>query len=82
MMQRNSIPAERRVSIIESFPLQMKAIANRLSLCKERLFLLFHDEFLHSKIMVDEVDFVVTGFIDWEGVYQLFENSSRFPTSL
>ncbi|CAG7993070.1 unnamed protein product [Penicillium salamii] len=69
MMQRNSIPAERIVSIIESFPLQMKAIANWLSLCKERLFLLFHDDFLHSKIMVYEKDFVVTGFIDWEGVY-------------
>ncbi|CAG8930964.1 unnamed protein product [Penicillium salamii] len=72
MMQRNSISAERIVSIIEGFPLQMKAIANRLSLCNEEPFILSYVDLFYSKIMVNEKDFVVTGFIDWEGVYTAF----------
>lgn len=66
MIQRSDVPTERMISIINKFPSQIKAMANRLSTSNNRPFPLCHDDFLHSNIMVDE-NFNVTGIIDWEG---------------
>ena len=39
-------------------------MASRLSVYKDGPFLLDHDDFLHSNIMVDESTFDVTGITD------------------
>lgn len=82
MMQRGPIPAEQMISIIDSFPSQIKAMASRLSLCNEGPFPLDHDDFLHSNIMVDEKSFDVTGIIDWEGACTVPWELIAFPDFL
>lgn len=81
-MQRGPIPAEQMVAIIKNFPVQIKAIASRLSLCDEGPFPLAHDDFLHSNIMVDERNFDVTGIIDWEGACTVPYELIAFPEFL
>jgi hypothetical protein len=82
MMQRGPIPAAQMLTIIESFPSQIKAIASRISLCDEGPFPLTHDDFLHSNIMVDENSFDVTGIIDWEGACTVPYELIAFPDFL
>lgn len=81
MMQRSPNPAERMIAIIENFPLQIKAMASRLSSCNEGPFPLDHDDFFHSNIMVDE-SFDVTGIIDWEGACTVPYELIAFPDFL
>lgn len=64
MMQREPISAEDMISIIEKFPLQIKAMVSCFSEHNEGPFPLNHDDFLHSNIMVNENTFDVTGIID------------------
>ena len=78
MMQRGPIPAERMLAIIENFPLQIKAMASRLSSCDEEPFPLQHDDFLYSNIIVDESS-DVTGIIDWEGACTVPYELIAFP---
>lgn len=54
MMQSGPIPAEDMISIIQSFPSRVKAMASRLSEHNDGPFPLDHDDFLHSNIMVDK----------------------------
>lgn len=82
MMQRGPIPAEEMISIIDQFPMQIKAMANRLSAYNEGPFPLCHDDFLHSNILVDEESFEVTGIIDWEGAYTVPWELVAFPDFL
>lgn len=81
MIQRSDVPAERMISIINKFPSQIKAIANRLSISNNGPFPLCHDDFLHSNIMVDE-NFNVTGIIDWEGACTVPWELVAFPEFL
>ncbi|KAH6628524.1 hypothetical protein F5144DRAFT_631650 [Chaetomium tenue] len=69
MMQRGPISAEQMIAIIDQFPVQIKAMASRISATNNGPFPLCHDDFLHSNIMVDESNFNVTGIIDWEGAW-------------
>jgi len=82
MMQRGPIPGEKMVEIIENFPSQLKAMASRLSTCNEGPFPLTHDDFLHSKIMVDEGSFDVTGIIDGQGACAVPCELVAFPDFL
>lgn len=82
MMQRGPISAERMIAIIKDFPLQIKAMADRLSLYNDGPFPLSHDDFLHSNIMVDEDSFNVTGIIDWEGACTVPWELITFPEFL
>ena len=81
-MERGPISAERMITIIDNFPLQIKAIASQLSLYNEGPFPLDHDDFLHSNIMVDEESFNVTGIIDWEGACTVPWELIAFPDFL
>lgn len=56
------------ISIINKFPLQIKAMSSRLSASNNGPFPLCHDDFLHSNIIVNENSFDVTGIINWGGV--------------
>ncbi|KAJ5562903.1 hypothetical protein N7461_001664 [Penicillium sp. DV-2018c] len=82
MMERAPISAERMITIIDNFPQQIKAMADRLSLCNDGPFPLDHDDFLHSNIMVDEESFDVTGIIDWEGACTVPWELIAFPEFL
>lgn len=77
-MQRSEIPAERMISIINKFPSRIKAMANRLSASNNGPFPLYHDDFLHSNITVDE-NFSVTGIIDCEGACTVPWELVAFP---
>jgi hypothetical protein len=61
------MPAEEMIQIVGDFPQQIKGMAKQLPLCNNGPFPLYHVDFLHSNIMVDEASFNVTGIIDWEG---------------
>ncbi|ELR06926.1 hypothetical protein GMDG_02296 [Pseudogymnoascus destructans 20631-21] len=53
------------LSSISEFPRRMKAVASRLSSCDNGPFPLWHPDFLHSNIIVDE-SYKILGVIDWE----------------
>ena len=82
MMQRGPIPAEQMIAIIDQFPVQIKAMASRISATNNGPFPLCHDDFLHSNIMVDESNFDVTGIIDWEGACTVPWELIAFPEFL
>ncbi|KAL2755378.1 hypothetical protein ACRALDRAFT_211377 [Sodiomyces alcalophilus JCM 7366] len=82
MMQGGPIPAEEMISMIQSFPSRIKAMAGRLSAHNEGPFPLHHADFLHSNIMVDERHFDVTGIIDWEGACTVPWELVAFPDFL
>jgi hypothetical protein len=82
MMQRGPIPAEQMIGIIDHFPSQIRAMANRLSASNSGPFPMCHDDFLHSNIMVDEATFDATGIIDWEGACTVPWGLIAFPEFL
>ncbi|KAL4886415.1 kinase-like domain-containing protein [Aspergillus karnatakaensis] len=80
-MQNAPISAEQMVEMIEEFPLQIQAIASRLSLYDTGPFPLAHVDFFHSNIMVDG-NFDVTGIIDWERACTVPWELIAFPAFL
>ena len=82
LMGRATISAEEMVKIIDDFPLQIKAMASRLSKFNNGPFPLCHEDFLHSNIMFDEKTFEVTGVIDWEGACTVPWELIAFPEFL
>lgn len=74
-------PVNDVLSSITSFPSRIKALANRLSSCNNGPFPLWHPDFLHSNIIIDE-SYRVLGVIDWEGACTVPWELVEFPLFL
>ncbi|KFY68165.1 hypothetical protein V498_10727 [Pseudogymnoascus sp. VKM F-4517 (FW-2822)] len=74
-------PVNEVLSSITKFPNRIKALASRLSSCDNGPFPLWHPDFLHSNIIVDE-SYSVLGVIDWEGACTLPWELLEFPLFL
>jgi hypothetical protein len=74
-------PVSDVLSSIAEFPHRIKAVASRLSSCDNGPFPLWHPDFLHSNIIVDE-SYSVLGVIDWEGACTIPWELVEFPRFL
>ncbi|CEL03983.1 hypothetical protein ASPCAL05117 [Aspergillus calidoustus] len=59
-------PVDDILSSIHKFPDGLRDLASKISACDNGPFPLYHPDFYHSNIIVDE-SFAVLGVIDWEG---------------
>lgn len=65
-----------------SFPESISAIADKLSICDQGPFPLFHGDFGHNNVIVDD-DYNVLGLIDWDFAFAApWELSGNFPLTL
>ncbi|RDW68783.1 uncharacterized protein DSM5745_08543 [Aspergillus mulundensis] len=59
-------PGDETLSSIHNFPRSVRDLAGKRSACDTGPFPLYHPDFHHSNIIVDD-SFAVLGVIDWEG---------------
>ncbi|KFY66895.1 hypothetical protein V496_01880 [Pseudogymnoascus sp. VKM F-4515 (FW-2607)] len=74
-------PVNEVLASITEFPRRIKALASRLSSCDNGPFPVWHPDFLHSNIIVDE-GYRVLGVIDWEGTCTIPWGLVEFPLFL
>lgn len=79
--QRCGEYADKILSSIEVFPRQVKSLAKSLSSSNGGPFPLYHPDFLHSNIIVDD-DYNVLSIIDWEGAWTVPWELVDFPQFL
>ncbi|KAG8406703.1 hypothetical protein J3458_021039 [Metarhizium acridum] len=71
-------PAQQVLQAINEFPSQIKEMASQLSQHNNGPFPLYHGDFLHSNMIVNE-SFEVMALIDWEGACTLPQELIGFP---
>lgn len=73
--------ADQIISSIASFPGEIKSLSKTLSSSNNGPFPLFHPDFLHSNIVVDD-EYNLLSIIDWEGACTLPWELISFPEFL